>query len=95
MGHSTITMTVDVYGHLIPGGNKEAVDRLDDPEYKKKYSLFQANLKPRSNNLVTKTRVLESPAIEKLEKTIGKEKLARRRGVEPPTYGSGIHHSIH
>jgi len=31
MGHHSITITVDVYGHLVPGGNKAAVDRLDDP----------------------------------------------------------------
>ncbi len=24
-------VTVDLYGHLIPGGNKQAVDRLDQP----------------------------------------------------------------
>ncbi len=29
MGHSSIQVTVDIYGHLIPGTNKEAVDRLD------------------------------------------------------------------
>jgi integrase len=29
MGHSSIQVTVDIYGHLIPGGNKQAVDRLD------------------------------------------------------------------
>ncbi len=29
MGHASITMTVDVYGYLIPGSNKQAVDRLD------------------------------------------------------------------
>ena len=29
MGHSSIKMTVDVYGHLVPGGNKQAVDKLD------------------------------------------------------------------
>ncbi len=29
MGHSSIQITVDLYGHLIPGGNKQAVDRLD------------------------------------------------------------------
>jgi integrase len=29
MGHSSIQVTVDIYGHLIPGGNKAAVDRLD------------------------------------------------------------------
>ena len=31
MGHSSIAVTVDRYGHLIPGGNKQAVDRLDTP----------------------------------------------------------------
>jgi integrase len=30
MGHSSIDITVDVYGHLVPGGNRQAVDRLDD-----------------------------------------------------------------
>jgi integrase len=30
LGHSSITITVDTYGHLIPGTNKAAVDRLDD-----------------------------------------------------------------
>jgi len=30
LGHSSISVTVDVYGHLVPGGNRAAVDRLDD-----------------------------------------------------------------
>lgn len=30
LGHSSIQLTVDVYGHLIPGANKKAVDRLAD-----------------------------------------------------------------
>jgi integrase len=30
MGHSSIAVTVDLYGHLIPGGNRRAVDRLDE-----------------------------------------------------------------
>ena len=28
-GHSSIQATVNLYGHLIPGGNKQAVDRWD------------------------------------------------------------------
>ena len=32
LGHSSIQMTVDVYGHLIPGLNRQAVDKLDDPK---------------------------------------------------------------
>jgi len=31
MGHHSIKVTVDVYGHLVPGANKAAVDRLDAP----------------------------------------------------------------
>jgi integrase len=29
LGHSSIRVTVDTYGHLIPGGNREEVDKLD------------------------------------------------------------------
>jgi len=29
MGHHSIKVTVDIYGHLIPGANRAAVDRLD------------------------------------------------------------------
>ena len=30
MGHSAIQVTVDIYGHLIPGANLSFVDRLDE-----------------------------------------------------------------
>jgi integrase len=29
MGHASIQMTVDIYGHLIPSSNRAAVNRLD------------------------------------------------------------------
>ena len=29
LGHSSIQMTVDIYGHLIPNSNREAVNKLD------------------------------------------------------------------
>src|SRR5262245_33574245 len=32
MGHSSIQVTVDIYGHLVPGGNRQAVNKLDDVE---------------------------------------------------------------
>ena len=32
LGHYSIQVTVDTYGHLVPGGNVAAVDRLDDPD---------------------------------------------------------------
>jgi hypothetical protein len=28
-GHANILITVDIYGHLVSGGNRAAVDRLD------------------------------------------------------------------
>ncbi|MFC1826615.1 tyrosine-type recombinase/integrase [Thermodesulfobacteriota bacterium] len=30
MGHSSIKMTVDIYGHLIPSSNRQAVNQLDE-----------------------------------------------------------------
>jgi integrase len=36
MGHSSIQVTVDIYGHLVPGGNRQAVDKLDDVVITKK-----------------------------------------------------------
>jgi integrase len=32
LGHASIRMTVDIYGHLTPGGHRAAVNRLDDVE---------------------------------------------------------------
>ncbi len=32
MGHASIQTTVDVYGHLVPGSNRNAVNQLDDLE---------------------------------------------------------------
>ena len=34
LGHHSISITVDTYGHLVPGGNKAAVDRLDDAPFR-------------------------------------------------------------
>ena len=31
LGHRSIQITVDTYGHLIPGANRKAVNALDDP----------------------------------------------------------------
>jgi hypothetical protein len=30
MGHSSIKVTVDIYGHLVPGENREAANRISD-----------------------------------------------------------------
>ena len=31
LGHTSIQITVDIYGHLIPGSNRVAVNQLDEP----------------------------------------------------------------
>ncbi|SPP64720.1 putative Phage integrase [Nitrospira lenta] len=49
MGHCSIQVTVDLYGHLIPGGNKQAVDRLDLPVEKPTLAVESATpAQPRS-----------------------------------------------
>src|SRR5262249_52167309 len=30
LGHASIQITGDVYGHLVPGANRDAADRLDE-----------------------------------------------------------------
>src|SRR5438093_8731976 len=57
LGHSSIQMTVDVYGHLIPGMNKQAVDKLDDHASsaggaKKQAELYVARVSPLAATLV-------------------------------------------
>ena len=43
MGHSSIQVTVDIYGHLIPGANVSFVDRLDEvPAQEAKTTLHQS-----------------------------------------------------
>jgi hypothetical protein len=42
MGHSSIQVTVDTYGHLIPGANVSFVDKLDElPKQEGKTTLHQ------------------------------------------------------
>jgi integrase len=34
LGHSSIQVTVDIYGHLVPGGQRAVVDALDSPTFR-------------------------------------------------------------
>ncbi len=45
MGHHSIKVTVDTYGHLIPGANKAAVDRLDSILTATKRNLYATDKK--------------------------------------------------
>ena len=43
MGHSSIQVTVDIYGHLIPGADVSFVDRLDEAALKEEKTTPQQN----------------------------------------------------
>lgn len=45
LGHSSIQMTVDIYGHLIPNSNRDAINSLDE------LSLNEDNLTMAKNKL--------------------------------------------
>lgn len=45
LGHSSIQMTVDIYGHLIPNSNRNAINSLDE------LSLDEDNLTMAKNKL--------------------------------------------
>jgi integrase len=53
LGHHDISMTVGTYGHLIPGENRQAVNRLDDPEWTKEQGLREASGAGTGNRLAT------------------------------------------
>ncbi len=72
MGHSSIQVTVDCYGHLIPGGNKQAVDRLDTPIAT---PVFEAES-------ATQAQLEQSPAQKEIRKpVVDQTVMTRRYGV--------------
>src|SRR5215510_8166287 len=42
LGHHSIKLTVDTYGHLVPGTNRAAGDRLDDATERNLYATNEA-----------------------------------------------------
>ena len=74
MGHNSIQVTVDTYGHLIPRGNIKWIDRLD------------SKTSPRQN--ATPAQPAVGRQIKKPPQAI--EKMVGLEGFEPPTHGLGI-----
>jgi hypothetical protein len=70
MGHRSIQVTVDIYGHLVPGGNRAAVDRLDDSCVK------QPDATPAQPTAIA---VNQREAVSLLESVVS------RVGIEPTT----------
>ena len=71
LGHASIQITVDTYGHLIPGANRAAVDRLDDAPTQP--SATQAQPEPFD----------DAVALAEIEKCWGI--VVSRVGIEPTT----------
>ncbi|MDI6688620.1 MAG: site-specific integrase [Desulfobacterales bacterium] len=46
LGHSSIQITVDIYGHLIPSSNRKAVNRLDNSQQSATYTQPAKTEKP-------------------------------------------------
>ena len=57
MGHSSIQVTVDTYGHLIPGANVSYVDRLDQKPPKKTHHEMQPAATPAQPRDVAETEI--------------------------------------
>ena len=86
MGHNSINVTVDIYGHLVPGGNRQAVDRLDD----------SAVSGSDGKTAAAKKKEVWKHSMETIGKKIrfdGRKLLkvlARPEGFEPPTLRSEV-----
>ena len=52
LGHSSIQITVDIYGHLIPSSNRRAVNRLDNPQQSATYTQPAKTEKPQQFEIV-------------------------------------------
>jgi len=77
MGHSSIQVTVDIYGHLIPGANVCFVDRLDGSPQKRRKQLRNNPQHPR-NKAKWRFRRISGKLLKALVAAVG---------LEPTTYG--------
>jgi integrase len=82
LGHSSIQITVDTYGHLVPGGNRQAVDRLDDAPPVDSEAEGQNEEVGNKNGHISATD--EADDLQVLDI------LARPEGFEPPTLRSEV-----
>src|SRR3954452_7522861 len=71
-GHKSVQITVDVYGHLVPGGNRGPVDRLDDA---------QPSATPAQPEAITATARDRVSAVESVVSRVGIEPTTRRLRV--------------
>jgi|CXWL01.1.fsa_nt_gi hypothetical protein len=80
MGHSSIQVTVDLYGHLIPGVNTQTVDRLDT-------SVLQHDSAAPAPPAETFARPVSSDQLIAQEVMTGRVGGGWMTGFEYPTHG--------
>ena len=56
LGHSSIQITVDIYGHLIPSSNRGAVNQLDNPHLSAPYPHPAETEKPQPFKITAKSK---------------------------------------
>jgi hypothetical protein len=90
LGHTNIQITVDTYGHLVPGGNRRAVDKLDDVLTPTPNAVITTE--PENEEIGNKNRNIsendeeDDPQLADL--------VARPEGFEPPTPRSVVWCSV-
>ena len=57
MGHSSIQVTADTYGHLIPGADVSFVDRLDEKSTTNAHAEAQPSATPAQPGAMAETRI--------------------------------------
>jgi integrase len=62
LGHHSIQITVDTYGHLIPGANRRAVNALDDPDWERNPGKSSTQVQPGERKLFGDIPVHSHPA---------------------------------
>jgi hypothetical protein len=86
LGHASITMTMDTYGHLFPNRNRGLVDGLDSLEIKWQDATSAQPLDAFDRYTSGTSSLTSCNPIEK---------LVRPEGLEPPTPRSVVWCSIH
>jgi len=81
MGHASIQVTVDIYGHLVPGANRAAVDRLDD----------QVPAQPPAPPAQPETAVATGQRARKWLRKSGEPPESRTRNPQIKSYESAVH----
>ena len=83
LGHSSIQITVDIYGHLVPGGNRQAVDKLHEGASDEE-AAADTLTEDFGNKFGNISEYDDSEAMQVVDF------LARPEGFEPPTLRSEV-----